>query len=256
MHHKYFVGHKAPNFKIWPDFCFFAEPDRLSPEGVFNEKLNDDRVFSEYSSLFWLCRQLNSASPQSDDLITICQHRRFVLNTRMGSPAKNLPANVIAYDAILGLNFDRELFPRFGQRYLLGSVLKFDQKMVDQYAGAHYIRDLLRFCSDLIDAGLMTDEEVNDFLNQKFMIPAPSCGTFDLQVFIGILGFLEVASEIFLKGGYKPYEDRYQARVLSFLLERLHSWLLLKQVIRMSLSFEHIVGFTTIVSDDPLVQPG
>lgn len=254
--YKYFVGHKAPDFPLWPGFSFFENENDVAQRGPYIENVNDDSVISEYFSLFNLKRKLREADAGPNDLITICQHRRFVLNVKSGAPAKNLPARVIAQDTIKHLSFGPELFPREGQNYLIGSTMKLKEGMMHQYARCHHIRDLLRFCSDLVDAELLTDDEAEEFLNQKSLMPAPSCGTFELHLFFEIMDFLETATEVFLSSGYKSYEDIYQFRVVAFLLERLNSWLLLKRMRQMSLDFKKIAGFTTIVSDSTVVQRG
>lgn len=256
MHYKYFVGHKAPDFPMWPGFTFFEHP-KDSPAGTsYRENMNEDSIFSEYSSLFNLKRKLRESGAGGSDLITICQHRRFVLNIRKGSPAENLPANIIPPGDMLHLNFGPELFPRKGQSYLVGSVMALNLGMMHQYARAHHVRDILRFCSDLIDAGLMTNEEAEDFLTQKILIPAPNCGTFEVSLFLEMMDFVESAAEVYWDGGYRTYDDIYQFRVVSFLLERLNSWILLRRIVDKALNFNSISGFTTIVSSDSVIKRG
>lgn len=256
MHRKYFVGHKAPDFPMWPEYEFF-EYKRDQPSGTsFLQNMNEDSVFCEYSSLFNLKRMLIADGAAVNDLITICQHRRFVLNTIKGSPAKNLPAAVISPENMLNITFGTELLPRNGQNFLIGSVLDLKNGMMHQYARAHHIRDIMRFVTDLIDANLITNDDAEDFLNQKVMIPAPNCGTFEVGLFLEMMELIEAAAEVFWNGGYKEYSDVYQFRVFGFLLERLNSWILIKCLMQCSINFRSVVGFTTIVSTDTCIQPG
>jgi len=256
MHFKYFIGHKAPDFPVWPDFSYFEYTKRQQKGKSFRQNMNEDSIFCEYSSIFNLTRELKKIEAQGGDLITISQHRRFVLNTPRGVSASNLPANAISPEVMLRTAFGPELLPRHGQRYLIGSALDLSNGMMHQYAKSHYIRDILRFCSDLVDANLLTNSDVEDFLYQKILIPAPNCGTFEVGLFLEIMGFVEAAAEVFWDGGYKTHHDIYQCRVFGFLLERLNSWLLLKRLVQMSVDLNRVVGFTTIVSSDTVIQRG
>jgi hypothetical protein len=100
----------------------------------------------------------------------------------------------------------------------------------------------LKFTSILIDLELLTNAEALNFLNQQYVIPAPSCGTFPLAAFIEIFDLLELAANGFWNNGYRPYSDLYQCRVIGFLLERLNSFLLLSYVKNNSLKIVAISG--------------
>jgi hypothetical protein len=58
----------------------------------------------------------------------------------------------------------------------------------------------------------------------------------------------------------KPYNDQYQSRVGSFLLQRLNSFLLISYLNKNSLQINNLLGFTTMVtaenSDAVDVQKG
>jgi hypothetical protein len=122
--------------------------------------------------------------------------------------------------------------------------------ILQQYAEAHFIRDILQFTSTLIDLGILTDEDAFQFLNSKYLIPSPSCGTFTLSCFIDIFKTLELAAIGFWSNGYKSYDDQYQSRVVSFLLERLNSFLLISYINKRSLNINNLLGFTTMVTPE------
>jgi hypothetical protein len=256
VHFKFFIGHKAPDFPLWPGFSYFEYQRRMPKDKSFSENMNEDSIFCEYSAIFNLARKLRGEGVQNGDLITICQHRRFVLNEPKGRPAINLPAHVIPPDDMLNVVFGMELLPRHRQNFLIGSALGLNNGIMHQYAQSHYIRDILRFCSDLVDSDIFNNAEAEDFINQKVLIPAPNCGTFEAEFFLDMMDTIEAAARVFWGGGYKAYDDTYQFRVLGFLLERLNSWILLRRLAQRSVDLNSVIGFTTIVSDDVLVQQG
>jgi hypothetical protein len=84
----------------------------------------------------------------------------------------------------------------------------------------------------LIDLEVLTNEEAFSCLNQEYLIPALSYGTFTIRSFISIFDKLEEAAKGFWSSGYRPYENKYQCRVVGFLLELLNSYLLISECIK------------------------
>jgi hypothetical protein len=248
-HHKYFVGHKKPEFIIWEKFLFYENSNSKSFKNKqHNETYFNHKIFNEYASLFALKNTFSSLIADNE-LITICQYRRFILNKKLGRPSKVMPwTRVLTYEEINSLSITNEYMPLNGNQYLTGSIIKIDGLM-QQYASHHFLRDILKFTSILIDLGLLSNEEALLFLNQKYLIPSPSCGTFKLSCFISIFEILELAAIGFYEKGFKPYDDPYQSRVMAFLLERLNSFLLISHLQKNSLNINNISGITTMVTD-------
>ena len=249
-HYKYFIGHKAPEFLIWENFSFYKLPHTdFSETHSFCEIYSNHKVFNEYASLFHLRRTLDS-SKIFDKLITICQYRRFVFNKKLGKQSVAMPwCTVLKYKEMKSLNVTNEYLPLAGNAYLLGSAIQMPS-ILQQYAEIHYIRDILQFTSTLIDLGILTNKDAFQFLNSKYLIPSPSCGTFPLGCFIEIFEVLELAAIAFWSNGYKSYDDPYQSRVVSFLLERLNSFLLISYISKRSLNLNNLLGFTTMVTPE------
>jgi hypothetical protein len=249
-HYKYFIGHRKPEFPIWENFSFYKLPhtDLLEINSLC-EIYSNHKIFNEYASLFHL-RHTFDNSKVFDQLITICQYRRFIFNKKLGRQSVAMPwCTVLKYEEMKSLNVTNEYLPLTGNSYLIGSAIQLPS-ILQQYAEAHFIRDILQFTSTLIDLGILTDEDAFQFLNSKYLIPSPSCGTFTLSCFIDIFKTLELAAIGFWSNGYKSYDDQYQSRVVSFLLERLNSFLLISYINKRSLNINNLLGFTTMVTPE------
>jgi hypothetical protein len=249
-HHKYFIGHKKPEFPIWKDFSFYKLPQTdFSEINSSFEIYSNHKIFNEYASLFQL-RRIFEDSKNLDELITFCQYRRFVFNQKIGKQSINMPwCSVLTNKEMKSLSVTNEYLPLKGNAYLLASPVQIPS-ILEQYATVHFIRDILKFTSTLIDLGILTNKDAFDFLNSKFFIPSPSCGTFTLECFIEIFEVLELAAIGFWGNGYKSYDDQYQSRVMSFLLERLNSFLLISYINKRSLNINNLLGFTTMVTPE------
>jgi hypothetical protein len=256
MNYRYFVGHRKPSFPIWKGFEYFELTQPPENASSITRLLADHRLLSEYAALFQLCRSLIDQC-KGNEFITIAQYRRFVLNIPLGLKSSNLSwARVLSNEDMLDLSIAEEVLPSPGQSYLIGSGLSLPAGILGNYAGSHYTRDLLQFTSNLVDIELLTNAEAFHFLSQPILIPSPSCGTFPLNNFIKIMGKLETAAIAFFEHGYKPYEDPDQGRVCGALIERLNSYLLLKQLAEEGQNIHQVMGSTTVVSDSLEVPRG
>jgi hypothetical protein len=254
QHLRLFIGHKPPEFGVWPGFTYCAQKSAsfTLPTDEKLDQLSSD-VLSEYHSLFLLRRALVERGV-TDGCITICQHRRFVLNSPRGEVAVNLPSSwLIGAKAAAALDTSL-LAPREGN-FLIASPMSMPSTVLDQFHVHHPLRDLLRFFADLMDARLISAADVHNILNMKLLIPAPSCGTFSIEAFHEIYALLEQCVAAWHSGGYQPHLG-YQKRITGFLLERLHSYLLISHMTHICVNFETAVGYTTVVAEGNRILPG
>lgn len=250
MHLKYFIGHKKPEFNLWEGFQFIELPQQQQRENfsTFEYHCFNNKIFNEYSSLFYLNRNIENLKSENS-LITICQHRRFVLNKKLGEISTNMPwSTVLTNQQVDELNINELITPINDNKYLIGTSVKV-QSIMNQYASAHFLRDILKFSTVLIESEILSEKDILDFLNSEVLIPAPSCGSFRLDTHINIFCTLEKAAKVFWNFGYRPYADLYQSRVMGFLLERLNSFLLLKEISTFNLQHPQ-EGYTTLSTQD------
>lgn len=257
MNHRYFVGHRKPDFPLWDGFLFYELKQPSASASPLERLLADHRLLSEYAALFSLRKHLIQSGDADDGQITIAQYRRFVLNMPMGLKSSNLPwARVLSPDSIAELPIKEEVFPAANQRYLIGTGMHLPNGMLGNYAAAHYARDILRFTANLVDAKLMTNAQAYLFLSDPYLIPSPSCGSFPLPAFLNIIGKLEQAASHFFESGYQPYGDAHQGRVCGALIERYNSFLLLEQLANEGQNVQQVTGSTTLISDGLEVSRG
>lgn len=253
MNLKIFTGHKPPSFAIWPGFIYVWDNYPLNSK---RKTLNDgitDKIISEYHSLFYIKEHFLDAGITNGQ-ITICQHRRFVLNSKIGIAAENQPfARVISYQDAASLT--GELMEPVKGDFLLASPYFFKGNLILQYGLHHPVRDLLRFSSDCFDAGLLSADDMHNFLISDYFLPAPSCGTYPIEIFIEVMDLLQKCTVAFHNSGYIE-RSGYQGRVTSFLLERLNSYLLIRALKARGHNFLQYCGFTTLANDGNVILGG
>jgi hypothetical protein len=256
MNYRFFVGHRKPEFPIWKGFEYFelTQPtDDVSPD---ERMLYDHRRLGEFASLFQLCNLLSKEGVASGQ-ITIAHYRRFVLNLPLGLKSTNHPwARVLSASDMTNLTIEDEVSPLPGLKYLIGSGIELPNGMLANYAGSHYTRDILRFTANAVDCGVLSNIEAFHFLSQPILIVNPTCGSFPLQSFLGIIQKAETVTKSFLASGYQVNEDPYQGRTLNFLLERFTSYLLLDHLMQEGQNMHQLMGSTTVISDSLEIPRG
>jgi len=129
----------------------------------------------------------------------------------------------------------RMLDPRQDNRFLVVRPLIFDGGIVDQYARAHKLIDLVNYCSLAVDLGILNEKDVDSFFKCRYFIQGGAeFGTYPADWLIPTLNCLERLGRTFLDqyGARIKEYDSYQVRAVGFLAERLGSFLLLKRLKR------------------------
>lgn len=251
MNNNFVIGHVRPSIKFPDDFGFVTVRPEFSTDVLIDTELLTqqgltDRRIGEYHFLFALRKKLELSNPKG--VVTIAQYRRFVTSTAIGFPSQNMSyARVISSHASQSCPLESLLKPIAGD-WLLSTATKVTICVANQYAKHHELRDWWRFLSDAIDAGCITNEDSRLASLAGTMIPAPSNGVFPVQTFLTQLQILETAALAFIHGGFIERPD-YQRRSLGFCLERLHSYLILRDVANTGLALDKLSGFQTVVSD-------
>lgn len=249
------VGHRRPDFPVWPGWQFATRTPVEAGDFPITTDIDErlpDSIIGEYQHLFALSRQLRRAPGPSS--IRIAQYRRLVVNVPLGVRADNQPwTKIVSIET--ARNLEAFLLTEPGPTgFLISTIHRVPTTLAD-YSSSHLARDYLRFLSETVDAGLLTDAEVTNAALLDGLIPAPSNGTFPVKIFIDIMSLLEAAALRFVENGFIQREG-YQRRSLGFCLERLNSYCLLRALFAQSIDFGAVQGHQLTFADGGFVPTG
>lgn len=252
---KFIIGHKRPTVRFPAGFRFVTDSPQEATDvqvplaDVTALGLTNTRI-GEYAFLFALRRVLHDQKERS---ICVAQYRRMVLNKPIGAVPHNVPfARVIPPLKFQEDVAEAQFLPQAGE-WLVSSVASPSGNVLTHYARYHVLRDWMRFCSDAIDSGALSNAEALAASTVELLIPAPSNGVFPLSIFRLHLQRLERMALAFLKGGFVDREE-YQRRALGFCLERMHSFLLLQALKQHQVDMTLAKGFHTVISEEAAVR--
>ncbi|MEP7241162.1 MAG: hypothetical protein ABI697_09790 [Devosia sp.] len=189
----------------------------------------DGRVLSEYTQLFGLADGLTAADASED--LYLFQYRKFVTLRQGSSRSTNLPFAFSASPSEAARIFPtaNDLVPGHG-RTLVGPRLSV-RSLAQEYARAHIATDFVRLCLALSTVVGFSVERCGAFAACPVFVPSPALGLYQVQTFLRHMQILRDAWAVFHARFYQP-RDGYQRRVGGFLLERLHSFLVLEEASR------------------------
>lgn len=243
------VSHRSPIFP--PKIPYVMVSPNVSRETMtivapdkWHGELYDGNVISEYSQLFFLVKN----KPEILDFshLYIFQYRKFVSNIECGIGSENIP-----WSRVISLKNASEMINLDNNRdlneidYFSGPIFEVERSVAHQYSRHHLIEDLMLFVLAMRQNPYFDDEACNAFVSSTQLIPSPALGMIPSQVFFDIHTIMMNVWETFFNKFYKPRTD-YQRRVGGFLLERLHSFLLLRNI---RVNDRHISGNLYTVSE-------
>jgi hypothetical protein len=256
-HLNLFVGSNRPGFEMFPGF---AHACHGADAGFELMKFHDldlmpEAVSAEYYWLFSLKRTLHGMG-RLPETITIASDRKFTLNCESGQRFANDAYHRYLSRADIEANALAQMTqPRPGYRWLVGQALFFDNNAntLENYHACHHISDLLRFSADAADM-FLTPEAVDAFLHMKFLIPSPAVGSFEVGPFFKMLDLLENIAFRYCQNGWVR-RGGYQGRNVSFLLQRLHSFLLTLHLESSGLLYQPLIyGSQTVHSESNVYE--
>ncbi len=185
-----------------------------------------DPLYLANESLLLLEALVRRQRPEIDR-VCMMLHRKFVAWEQLGIPASNFP-NMRMLAAC-----EVEITPQllFGTGGLLTTQpIDLPGGVFCQYAFAHHFVDFLRLSEAAVETGCLRQEDFFEFCQSKLLIAGPLIGLTPVDLF---LRCVEIANPLILhlnKTRYSSFlsSDPYQCRALSFFLERLISFELLR----------------------------
>ena len=169
---------------------------------------------------------------QELDFIVVMLHRKLCTIQPLGKQdARFGPMWLAAGDSV---DVDAEL-NRYPDDVLTAMPFFVADGLVGQYARCHVVQDFWRLLAICVDAGVLSSSEAVAFCSEKVLLWGPTMGQLPVEVVIqladGYARFLEAVEAAGFRCS-RP-QDRYQKRCLSFFMERLVGYCLLKQLLKM-----------------------
>lgn len=185
-------------------------------------------ALSEYAQLLWLAEHLQSLAGDCDH-VRIFHYRRLVAAAAptVGRRSSNLQWATVIQPSELDA-FEAE-FDRVSRGEVFNTPVQFQAGMLHQYAVNHVLEDMLNFAKFLTAQGILSDTECAEFLAARVHIPSCNIGVFTTRCYAEIFDTLRSAAT-FLDSPYFVLRPGYQRRSVGFLLERLHSHLILRRI--------------------------
>lgn len=188
------------------------------------------RFLSEYCQLFWLERFL-SRRPTVKFLV-ISQYRKFLGVLPGSRVAENTPYVFVTRPADAHIYCIKpeyiEALDLNDKAGLHGPILKVGP-LIQNYARFHVLEDFLLFSNAILKSHCFMPEKVAEFTTFNYLIPAPSLGIHLIDDFLSDMVILRTVWSEYYKSSFTE-RSGYQRRVGGFLLERLHSFLVLDRL--------------------------
>jgi hypothetical protein len=255
------VGHRQPSFKLLPNEIFvgqYSDAPSTKSFSIMDDALGEifsGKVLAEYFYLFYIFLSGQFEAIQTD-YCYLSQYRKFVSTipgSRRPPGMQHLyssgPAEADTYrlseNAIVRrLSLRRELF---------GPVFDLRLSLLDNYAKKHLVGDFVAFAISMSKSGIFSESEISRFLKINYLIATPSLGLLKTRDLISDLYKMRVVWRHFYAHFYMP-RPGYQRRVGGFLLERLHSFLILQRI-SLGLSDPIDFGYQFVVSEGDSALP-
>lgn len=242
----------APNlpFKLVVPEDVGAADQLIAPDDWRGDRFHG-RILAEYAQLFYLAEQLSQGYGDITHLY-IFQYRKFVSEKLGGTVATNMSyARTVSAQQAGELVSSIEFLLQPEIDFMISPILDLQQSVAAQYAAHHQAEDFSAFVLALRKHKFFDDGECCKFINCASLIPAPSLGLVPILHFLETMRVLAEVWELF-SSHFLVERSGYQRRVGGFLLERLHSYLLLQSLPD---DDSAACGQQYVVSDSSIVRP-
>jgi hypothetical protein len=246
----YCVTHKPVLFDPGVRFQYLSAVDLPGsdtihiPDDYFGADYHGETL-SEYPRLFALADLLAGADPT--EFIYLFQYRKFVALKPTQQRSDNLKwAFYSPPEMVPGLFPHAADLKSLNGSTLIGPFHKVGT-LAGNYAQCHVADDFACFMLALACAESFDLERCRRFARYPVMIPAPGLGLFRIGDFLNHMRILRSAWSVFNRLFYVP-RPGYQRRAGSFLIERVHSFLLCEEIAK---GGQIISGHQIVVGDSP-----
>lgn len=251
------VGHVLPVFEVDFEYVLLS-PRKLREKnnivipdnfGVHKGK----RVLSEYQQLFVLADML--AEKSASERLYIFQYRRFISTCKDAPASENMP-----YLRYCRSDEVKNYFPKIDALesqpadFLFGEVINL-KSIADNYAKVHFVEDFCGLISALSQIESVSNAFIKRFIECPILLPGPSVGLTTVGEFRRQMHFLKLVWAKF-QDAFFVERTGYQKRNGGFLMERLHSFLIVdainrKAIVNWSQGVQMLCSEKATVAPDP-----
>jgi hypothetical protein len=262
------IGHALPLVELPPTTQFISNKNlELTNQHIVSDdslgpKLNGV-ILSEYCQLFWLRREVQQGRLFKEfEWIYVFQYRKFISLIPGRKTSLNVPFSFVTTSTEA-----KEFFPNLivsedeGNQQLqtiIGPILRAGRSAADNYSKYHLIED---FCTFILSVNYVLGSKnslIKNFIQNPLLIPSPSLGLHKITTFLDHLEILEQVWTHFYDN-YYIQRSGYQRRSGGFLLERLHSFLILSDYVLSSQNTKPMTscaqGYYFTVSNEGEIRP-
>ncbi|WP_374361069.1 hypothetical protein [Pseudoduganella danionis] len=218
------ISHQQPEWPL-PDFLtVVGSGSYVPPQGLALSQLCPELAFQnehlgEFAAMFAIRRMLVDVPP--NHLVGVCHYRRFVLTQPLGQLRG---FNCYAHPSLLARARPEHFFGD-ASRIIVPLRVSFPGSVLRQYAAVAEARDLLMYFGAAIDAGVVDQNDVADFLSQNCWMPACTAAYIPAGWFCSLMDKVEAATRQFMQTVHIERPGR-QKRNAGFAAERFYSMLL------------------------------
>ena len=187
--------------------------------------------------------------------VGICQYRKFLSHKKLGKTADNYQVMDVTSRDVLNRDFLADAMLPDAIRPLISQPGQFLQNGVNynylyQYKDVHHIEDILRFTAQLFENNVIDNEEVYLFFNEKVFIPGGiELGIYPIDFWMDSMTKLEkVVTECICL--FPKVREGYQSRAWAFCMERIGSFLILKELKKDPEWILKYCGHLNLINDD------
>lgn len=265
---KVILAHKSPVYDVPADWQIVTtDPSKVGFYVQDNSKIKQDNnhdVLSEFGYLIPLAKKLKTM-PEIES-IRISQYRKVVSNRVLKETVMNQLAHAVIHKHVFK-KYDLNQITTPTENILLSTVYNISKitdvssnslwkNILHNYANNHITEDILSFVVDAIRCGAISNSEADFFLNfDKFLIGGIGLGVFPSELFIKIIEKIENIVNYHYTHGWIKRQDSYNSHNMAFCIERLSSFLLLKELFDLKIDYKKVSGYTTIISEDGNYNP-
>lgn len=187
--------------------------------------------------------------------VGICQYRKFVSHFKIGVTADNYQVMDVTTNHALNKSSLAEAMIAKTIKPLIsqpGQFLHHGHKYnyLYQYKDVHHIEDILRFTAQLVENNVIDKEDAYLFLNEEIFIPGGlELGIYPIDFWMNTMTQLEkvVSACISL---FPTNREGYQSRAWAFCMERIGSYLILKELKKDPEWPSNYFGYLNLINDD------